>query len=398
MIDKRLIIAPPGTFKGVATNLPYARVQRASDGTLYIKASNGRIYSSRDQGLTWDSWPIDLKKSLAALGVDPQHISQGYGPFGIVSRDRFILIHHPYHNAGSALYASISDDLGRTWTTHAIDFDAIRPAGAPKDFKYPIHYASGGPVFELSDVTLCAGVAFYASPDWTNDWPPKAPTGEGLIRSKDRGVTWGDANYVHLPDPFVFECDYAQNPSNPDIILATIRHQRPILPDEDAKKIQSVVGFPDKSKFVYKNGELYYSHDAGRSFHLKKGGTLGWYQHRNGLVWTKPGIVAVTHKAGPDEKGAVLVRISVDHGQTWFDGDAIGNTHFNTDTVKAFVLHASDSLGDGQNHNALGMSTTIALDDTHFFTTIGGFLNAGGGIDTAELHGVIWHVEGSLVH
>jgi len=39
------------------------------------------------------------------------------------------------------------------------------------------------------------------------------------------------------------------------------------------------------------------------------------------------------------------------------------------------------------------MTSTVALDNTHFFTTLDSFVDATVGVEHAEVLGVLWHVE-----
>lgn len=388
VIDQRFVIAPAGTFRGIDTNLPYAGVGRAANGSLYMIAANNTLYVSHDDGHTWSGQPLPPWKAC-------------WGSFGIVGDDRLVVLHSDVEGRENHIGVSTSDDYGKTWDTRSIDMRAVRPAGTPEGHRYHVTHPSLGTVFETADGAICAGVAFHPSGGIAANWPPVVPFGEGLIRSRDGGKTWGDANLLHRADACHHECDYAVDPRNADHVFCIARHQRPQLPGEDAAEAQALVGFPDDTEFFRKNGQLLESTDGGRTFEFTRNGTLKWYQHRNSIAWSQAGIVAVTHSGGPyrysPQGGEVHVRISPDHGRTWFDGSPEGADGIGADGVRAFVLHRPDIFEDGRAHNAVGDTSTAVLDDTRFFTTMEAFIDAEYGTDKVELLGVRWHVEGDLV-
>lgn len=394
--DERLTLSPKGSFAGMQVNVPGPVAQRAADGTIYVRSENGVFFKSSDAGDTWVTQAIDLHDSLTALGVGPAWtgpLDQHYGAFGIIGGDRFWLKHSRPDS-----YLSYSDDKGAAWTSMVIDAGSLHPPGSDADY---VHlYSSRGPFLELADGTVQFGADIRPVDSW-DPWPAADPFGEAMIRTTDSGATWGDPTFLRLPDSFLFEVDYAMDPHDPAHFLALARAQRKLLPGEDDAAVRALTGAPAGASFVYKNGLLIESTDAGRSFAAVEGGLLGYYEHRNSIAWTPAGVIVLLSEGNSStysqpDFGKVLVRVSVDHGQTWFDGDALGDAHAGAAGVVEFELHTPGVLGDGQAHNALGMSSTVAVNDTHFVTAFGAVVDTDAGTENCELLCVRWHLEGVL--
>ena len=392
VVDQRITLAAVGDFQGAPTNVPSPEVERASNDDLYVKAENLNFYKSTDNGQSWSTQPIDLSPSLTAIGVPASQahgLNQHLGNFGITNGDRFWLVHQTASQSGQNLFVSHSDDFGSSWTSREIDISSLQPPGTTETYKYA--HLVRGPVYETSDRTIQFGVHLAHKSPWHDPWPPSTPVGEALIRSADNGSTWGDASFLRTPDTYTFETDYATDPLNPDHILAVSRPQRQLLPGEDAVALRALTGAPAGASWIYKNGAILESTDAGRTFHDVPGGLLGYYGHRNSIAWTTNGNVVVTSQER--NQGQVLARLSTDHGQTWYNGTPDGHPHAGDPSVVEFILHDPTSLSDGNQHRALGMSSTVEVGENQFVTLYGGFMNSGFGIDNGELLGARWHIE-----
>lgn len=392
VVDQRFVLAPAGDFHGVWTNVPSPEVEQASNNDLYVKAENLNFYKSTDKGQSWSVQPIDLEPSLTAIGVPTVQaygLNQHLGNFGITSGDRFWLVHQTASQNSQNLFVSHSDDFGSSWTSQEIDISSLQPPGTTETYKHA--HLVRGPVYETSDGTIQFGVHLAHKSPWHDPWPPSTPVGEALIRSADHGATWGDASFLKTPDTYTFETDYATDPLNPDHILAVSRPQRQLLPGEDAAAVRTLTGAPAGASWIYKNGAILESTDAGRTFHDLPGGLLGYYGHRNSIAWTSNGKVVVT--SHERTQGQVLARLSTDHGQTWYNGTPTGHPHAGHPSVVKFVLHDPTSLEDGNQHRALGMSSTVEVGEDQFVTLYGGFMNSDAGIHNGELLGARWHIE-----
>ena len=381
VVDDRVVIAPLGSFIGAPANVPSPEIERTANGDLYIKAENLNFYKSTDNGQTWAAQPTNVPGGGTL------------GNFGITDQDRFYAV---TQTNSSNLSVHYSDDYGATWTGQSIDITSLDPPGGTQD--YPIAFLVRGPVVELDDGTLQFGVDLRHKDDAFNPWPSATPFGETLIRSTNNGTTWGDPNFLRLPDSYLFETDYAVDPLNPDHIFAATRAQRMLLPGEDDATVRALTGAPAGVPFVYKNGLLMESTDGGRTFDPVVGGLLGYYEHRNSIAWTGNGVVALLSQESNQVNagtGGVVARLSMDSGQTWFNGGSVGHAEVGDPTVGEFVLHNPDSMGG--DFNALGMSSTIEIGFNTFFTAFGGFEGATTGMEHGAILGVRWHLEGDLV-
>lgn len=130
-----------------------------------------------------------------------------------------------------------------------------------------------------------------------------------------------------------------------------------------------------QSEAHYKNGALFESTDAGRTFSLAKGGMTDWYGHRGTINWSRSNVVVVTHSAGGRDSRQVA-RISLDGGTTWVNDTKIGSPFMNQSTK--FVVDPKTSFS----------CPTVERSKDHFFSAIWHDVGNGG-----EILGVFWHLE-----
>lgn len=298
---------------------------RAPDGTLYLLTQTDELdktlVRSSDEGKTWEPMPVHFR------GADPNQIPTGFG----ISRDGKLWILHQqipddggHGFAGKKLYVSTSEH-GKTWKTSEIDFAPLAPGGPDKP------YATANSSWCYCNfVEDAAGTLMFSTSlryaDWA-DWLQEDQTRPGvrdvMIRSHDRGKTWGDATIVHQ---HATETDHAVDPFNPNHILSASRKQRKILANEnrtDVEKEALIAGTPHAGTvYPWKGGLLLESFDAGRTFREVPDSYTGFYGHRGNILWTKNNVVIFSHCIGKSVKTELpsashVARISLDGGKTW---------------------------------------------------------------------------------
>lgn len=300
---------------------------RHPDGSIYVNTHALGLLRGTDDGQTWTQVPLNLPD--APPGQDS-------GGFGVTRDGRLWVVHQ---SCGTELFVSHSADGGRIWKTTSIDYAQLAP-GAPED-PYVMAAASGGYVnfIERPDGTLMFSLSLRYE-DW-QDYAQADQSRPGMrgvmIRSADGGESWGDPMIVRQ---HTTETGYAVDPENPDHILAMTRIQRFLLPGEDLAAVEEMTGCAPGAEYVYKNGVLLESTDAGRSFREVPGSMTRYYEHRGTILWTERNVVVVTHQGGvprnAESDHRLLARISLDGGRTWADGAGAGTPSM--DQSEKFVL------------------------------------------------------------
>ena len=388
VIDKEVVVAPQ-------ERTPFARnMAMGPDGTIWINSSNVQggypdnvLYKSTDQGQTW-TW-MSLEFPANEPNCKPHQDIAGF----TVTRDGRLWIAHqscPQDNNDKNLkaYVSYSEDAGQSWTTTSIDYGSFSP-GAPEDPYVSMGFMGCHPNFlELPDGTLMVSASMrYA--DW-NYWDQVDQTRPGIrdvmIRTTDGGKTWTDPTIVHQ---HATETACIVDPENPAHILTATRIQRLALPGEDSEAVRKITGSYGQP-YVYKNGLLLESTDAGRTFREVPGGLFGFYSYRWAAVWTEDNVVGLFGVAGqdvgqPKMDDSLVARISLDGGRTWIDGTSHGTTAPNKATK--FTL-----VPDLPGNDPSPLAATVYLGENRFLST--GAYKRNTALGDKALRAIFWYLEG----
>ena len=346
---------------------------RHPDGSLYMNAHKLGLYRSSDDGQTWSRIPLEFPD--AGPNQDP-------GGFGI-SRDGRLWVAHQSLHSGSGkdrnwkdLFISSSADGGQTWKTAPINYADFAPQASKAGYEKCSVAEAYSTFIEQPDGTLMFSLGLI---------PEGADIGDDvMLRSPDGGKTWGDPTFTYR---FLnaCECSHAADPENPDHILTMARCQRKLLPEEDRVAVEKRTGCPPGADYVYKNGLLLESNDAGRSFREVAGGLTGYYEHRGTILWTRDNVVIVTYQGGiPGQSGSdgrVLAGISLDGGKTWLDDTAAGTPLINES--RKFVLVDKDP---GHSYT----SPTVELSANRFLTV---YCSRGTETISPGIYGLFWRLE-----
>ena len=149
---------------------------------------------------------------------------------------------------------------------------------------------------------------------------------------------------------------------------------------ENAARMMMETGNPGH---YYKQGALFESSNAGRTFRLLEGGLTDWYGHRGTIHWSRSNVVIVTHNWGGHGDTRKVARISLDGGHTWVDGTRTGTSRMNYST--RFLL--STVVGF--------TSPTIEISPGHFLTAVFHYSHLPGVSEDWKgvVGGIHWHLE-----
>ena len=354
---------------------------RHPDGTIYLNGKDRGLIKSVDNGQTWISLPLNMRKRQWVHGIG-------------ASRDgQLWLLHQP--GTPSRLFVSRSADGARTWKTTEIDFPNLS-SKAPQRL-YNTSDNDYNTFLERPDGTMMVTVGFrYKEGDDFLMADQSIPGyHETMIRSTDGGKTWGDPTRIHQ---YAAETSLAVDPNDPEHILAFTRTQRGLLPGEDAAKVGKKTGviqaYIDRKlldKVIYKNGLLLESNDGGRSFHEVKGAMLGFGAYRGDLLWTPNNVIVATHQRGSHFQGThprpgsrgdeLMMRLSLDGGKTWVTGTKEGTPFYNRSKAHEFVVK-----GPGRHTSS---SPTVEISPKHFLTVYGENYKG----QAIAIRGLFWHIE-----
>ncbi|MAG35144.1 MAG: hypothetical protein CL878_02695 [Dehalococcoidia bacterium] len=261
---------------------------RAPDGTIYA-AQHTLLHRSTDGGATWEHLERDLD---VCRGWRMQF--DGNGAMLNVRRG----------DPGEPSTVHASDDEGETW----------RPIGQI-DIGTADVTGLGFSMTRLDDGTLLVPVLVTSDRVGNREAAEAGPATCRIYRSQDGGRTWPE--YSVLGD-WCCEVNVAQLPSGR--LLAAIRYQRPLLPDDPADLLEqtgaSVVG----ANNPYKHGFVAHSDDRGQTWTPpRQVATVFGQCYGYGVGLTGNRAVVVTDHRYPRDMSSARAVVSLDGGETLQD-------------------------------------------------------------------------------
>ena len=274
---------------------PVQGVALAPDGTVYVMQQN-LICESKDGGRTWTSYEL-------GSGPAGENLT---GPFEVLSDGTFVCAPGVYGGKRTdpvAMWAS--SDKGRSW-------EQISQIELPAE--YFERYIMG--LSRLADDTLLWRIqgrnAKYQDDDFT-----KLLSGKNtllLYRSLDKGRSWRGPSIM---------CDWASEGgivrTAPGKLLATIRHQRPPLPDDPPDLLAKTGASRFGDNYPYKHVFLADSEDEGLTWKNFRQLTTVFGQCYGFPVALSDGTVVVSHDHRYPGGLPARTMISYDEGETWED-------------------------------------------------------------------------------
>lgn len=272
---------PRGHVQDVSTTL-------APDGTVYVNQST-LMCKSTDGGHTWTSH---------------EHQENMGGAFEILGDGIFISVTGMGETIEPLTVCS-SRDEGRTWQA----FSRIK---VPQEFHARYIYT----LFRLSDDTLLCGISASNMKSLDGDWTKwvSGKTTLLLFRSTDKGRSWqGPITVVDWGS----EGGIARTASGK--LLAVIRHQRPLLPDDPPDLLEKTGAVVFDSIFPYKHLFIADSEDEGRTWKGFRQLTTVFGQCYGFPAALSDGTVVVVHDHRYPRGLPGRAMISRDEGATWED-------------------------------------------------------------------------------
>jgi hypothetical protein len=272
---------PQGHVQAVSTAL-------APDGTAYVNQPT-LMCKSTDGGYTWTSH---------------EHQENMGGAFEVFGDGTFISVAGSGETA-EPLTVLVSRDEGRTW-------QAFSRIEVPQEFHARYIYT----LFRLSDDTLLCGVSASNMKSLEDDWTKwvSGKTTLLLFRSTDKGRSWQGP--ITVAD-WGSEGGIARTASGK--LLAVIRHQRPLLPDDPLDVLEKTGASVFDSTFPYKHIFLADSEDEGRTWKGFRQLTTVFGQCYGFPAALSDGTVAVVHDHRYPRGLPGRAMISRDEGVTWED-------------------------------------------------------------------------------
>lgn len=303
---------------------PLGHVQRlnlvqAPDGTLYA-AQHSLIHRSTDGGVTW----THLERTSPAGSWRLQFAPDGY------------MVHVAVDEGGQPVVWS-SQDEGETWSRiGAIELDT---PGARADLGFSIT--------RLEDGALLLPVVVITS-DIGDDGVLHSGTRLcRLYRSDDGGHAWAAHGVI---GEWCHEVNVTVLPGGR--LLAAIRYQRPILPD-DSPDLPERTGAPSPA-WPYKHVFVAHSDDGGVTWSSLRQMATVFGQCYGSAAALDDGTVALVHDHRyPRSLGSGRAVVSRDGGETWEDevyylahGDAAGYAASLSPDGEWLLTLAGSSYGD----------------------------------------------------
>lgn len=374
-IDGEVEIVPIGV--GVRKMLGIAR---HPNGAIYLNTQHqGLLFKSTDEGQSWTPIPVVFPS------LERRQVMHGFG----ITRDGHLWVfHQSWKFDGGDAFISHSSDGGWVWKTTSIDFPSFAPNSATRPYDRCLN--DYNTFVERSDDTLMIGIGLRYSKEYTensqhylNDRlrPDVWLGGETMIRTTDGGQTWADPTPVH---PHLAEVGYAVDPKGSDRVLAMARIQRRLLAGEDRAAHEKRTGCVPGVEYVYKQGLLLESNDAGRTFHEVEGSLTEYYGHRGTILWTNDNTVVITHQGGvPGEStpdGQLYARISLDGGRSWLNS---------TETPTQQMAQSTKFLLLPQPPGHSFTAPTVELGPGRFLTV---YTNYDLPTKTTGVRGIFWRI------
>jgi len=317
-----------GPFRGgrtrAATGVP------SQPNVFYMAQVNGGVWKSDDYGRTWnpifDDEPTQSIGAIAVAPSDPNIIYVGSGEG----------LHRPDLSVGNGIYKST--DAGKTWTHLGLNDAQQIPALAvdPRDPNRVLAAVLGHP------------------------YGPSAE--RGIYRSTDGGQTW---QKVISKDENTGGCDVEIDPSNPDVVYASMWEARE-------------GPWEDNNDYNGTGGGLFKSSDGGTT----------WRQLSNGLpkdlsqiyVAIAPSDSRRLYATLATASGRLAVYRSDDAGENW--------SQITTDPRPAGRIGGGDlpvPKVDPKNPDVVIIASTVTMRSADGGKTWSGFRGAPGGDDYQNL-------------
>ena len=294
-------------------------VRLSPDGSVYVML-HGIVCRSVDGGRSWHSHPS----------------GGGVSSFDICADGSFVAVRGP-EDPGASVQILGSRDEGQSWQT-------IAEPAMPEAFdqRYPYRLA------RLPDGALLCQV------DARNSelvWPAEGASADLLFRSTDNGHRW---NALGPTDALRSEGDIAALPSGR--LLATVRYQRPRLPDDPA----------ELDERGYKNVFLADSGDGGLTWGNLRQLCTVYGQTYGAPAALSDGTVVVVHdtRYGPGHPGSRAM-VSGDEGASWEDEVYYLDRTTFTGSYSQSVVVEDDVVLTVAAHSDAGNDWQAVLDNTH---------------------------------
>ncbi len=316
-----------GPFRGgrtrAATGVP------SQPNVFYVGQVDGGVWKSDDYGRTWN--PIfddEPSQSIGAIAVAPSdpnvvYVASGEG------------LHRPDLSVGDGIYKST--DAGKTWTHLGLNDGQQIPTLAidPRDPNRVFAAVLGHPYGANAE--------------------------RGIFRSTDGGQTWQKVLYK---DENTGGCDVEIDPSNPDVVYATLWEER-MGPWEDG------------NQFSGPNGGIFKSTDGGTT----------WNQLTEGLP---KGVTQAYVTISPTNPQRLYASVATGHATSICRSDDAGASWSKaTDDARPATRIGGGDLAvprvDPKNPDVLYMASIVTWRSTDAGKTWTGIRGAPGGDDYQNL-------------